>query len=180
VRCVAPHADMAEQQRRLHTGFDSTAPPRLDDGTPAAVTLYGNASISGGALRLTGRHPGQLGAYVLAPRTRGASHFSARLHVLLGSAVGDADSDGEGGEGLSFCYGSLPAAAFGEMGVPEGLCVRLRTGSSLVMEISCNGSVLASRSMREGTFAQRSGSPLRSGAYLPLDVSRVRHGLRYP
>ena len=65
VRCVAPHADMAEQERRLHMGFDSAAPPRLDDGTVAAVTLYGNASISGGALRLTERHPGQLGAYVI-------------------------------------------------------------------------------------------------------------------
>ena len=90
VRCVAPHADLAEQERRLHTGFDSAAPPRLDDGTAAAVTLYGNASISGGALRLTERQPGQLGAYVVAPRTRGARYFSARLHVLLGSAVGDA------------------------------------------------------------------------------------------
>ena len=69
VRCVAPHADLAEQERRLHTGFDSAAPPRLDDGTAAAVTLYGNASISGGALRLTERQPGQLGAYVVAPHT---------------------------------------------------------------------------------------------------------------
>ena len=88
--------------------------------------------------------------------------------------MGDADSDGEGGDGISFCYGALPSAAFGEMGVVEGLCVRLRTAAHLVMEVSCNGSVLASRSMAEGTFAQRSGSPLRSGAYLPLDVSRVR------
>ena len=52
--------------------------------------------------------------------------------------------------------------------------MRLRTASHLVMEISCNGTVLASRAMGAGTLAQRSGSPLRSGAYLPLDVSRVR------
>ena len=56
----------------------------------------------------------------------------------------------------------------------EGLCVRLRTGAHLVLEIACNGSVLAARALGEGSFAQRSGSPLRSGTYLPLDVARVR------
>jgi hypothetical protein len=64
--------------------------------------------------------------------------------------------------------------------VADGLCVRLRTGADLVLEIACNGSVLASRALGEGTFAQRSGSPLRSGTYLPLDVSRVRGGYPYP
>ena len=88
--------------------------------------------------------------------------------------MGDTDSTADGGEGLAFCYGALPTAAFGEMGVAEGLCVRLRTGAHLVLEIACNGTVLASRALGEGTFAQRSGSPLRSGTYLPLDVSRVR------
>ena len=44
-------------------------------------------------------NPNQLGAYALSPRTRAAAHFSARLHVFLGSAVGDTDSTGDGGEG---------------------------------------------------------------------------------
>jgi hypothetical protein len=43
-------------------GFDSAAPPSLDDGTPVAAALYGNATISGGALRLTTRHAGQVRA----------------------------------------------------------------------------------------------------------------------
>ena len=43
-------------------GFDSAAPPSLDDGTAVAAALYGNASISGGALRLTTRHAGQVRA----------------------------------------------------------------------------------------------------------------------
>ena len=170
VRCYVPHGDLTLLERQLQTGFDDPSPPVFDDGVNVSVALYGNATIQGGALRLTEKQIGQVGTYALQPRTRGTPYFSARLSVMLGSQIQHGTA---AGDGLAFCYGHLPDGAWGEQGVADALCVRLRTHTALVLEVTCNATLLASVPMGEGTFAMRSGSPLRSGVFKPLDVARV-------
>ena len=151
VKCVVPHGDDALLSHGWQADFD-------DGRLPARSMLLGDARLAGGSLWLTDDTMDQTGGYLVEPTIRGTRYFSAHLSIRIGPGLG--------ADGLAFCYGELSlTTAFGEMGAHNALCVRLRSHNHLVLEVSCNGTVLGSAKV---------GSALRSGIFVPLSVTRLR------
>ena len=161
VRCYSPPADAAALSSEWLYDFD-------DGVKPPNALLLGDARLVDGSLRLTEPIAGQIGGFVLEPINRGARYFEARFSVLMGGGVG--------GDGMSFCYGELshtPGGVFNEslteMGVQyDGLCVRLRTHTTLGIEITA-----CKRNQCTTLNGVRIGGALRTESFAPVTFSRL-------
>ncbi len=90
---------------------------------PGEANLYGDATWHDRAFWLTHNGQFQEGSVILDDLDPGLPVASFWMDVML--YIGNGDT--MGGDGLSFCFGDLPAAGFGEKGAGSGLCVMLDT-----------------------------------------------------
>ena len=160
VRCVAPGGDTAGLEAEWRADFD-------DQELPPRAVLMGSSVIRGGSVVLTSGRPQQVGSLAIEPTTRAARYFRARFHVHLGTDLGSS--------GVSFCYGELPLnVSFGAEGVPEGLCLRVHTEPTFVLEL-----VSKTSSAVEASVSRPLGFGMRSGSFAAVTVERTaRHGAR--
>ena len=108
--------------------------------------------MSDGSLALTSNEPMQERSIVVNASLLGDRvHFEASFDLFI---AGDKNV----GEGVSVCVGDLPEAPFGELGIGEGLIVRLLTASEK-LEVLYDGEPVLERS-------------------LPLSLVRVAEGVR--
>ena len=85
-----------------------------------------DGAVSDGSLALTSNEPMQERSIVVNASLLGDRvHFEASFDLFI---AGDKNV----GEGVSVCGGDLPEAPFGELGIGEGLIVRLLTASCLL------------------------------------------------
>ena len=105
-----------------------------------------------GSLALTSNEPMQERSIVVNASLLGDRvHFEASFDLFI---AGDKNV----GEGVSVCVGDLPEAPFGELGIGEGLIVRLLTATEK-LEVLYDGEPVLERS-------------------LPLSLVRVSEGVR--
>ena len=127
----------------------------FDSPPVSGVNLFGNAIYDAGAVKLTTTSPGgQQGAMILNDLDAGAAiqRFAATVRFGIGA--------GSGADGMSFAFGDLPSASFGEEGTGNGLILRFDTfggGGDFVNEIEvvyAGAHVAASgvRTIRTGDF----------------------------
>ncbi len=90
---------------------------------PAGATLYGDATWHDRAFWLTHNVQTQQGAVILHDLDPGMWVTSFWMEAML--YIGNGDTTGA--DGLSFCFGDLPEADFGEKGAGTGLRVMLDT-----------------------------------------------------
>jgi len=126
----------------------------------ATAATRGVAVMAGGELHLTAAEGGQSGAFTLhlpAAYVPRSSRFGGgmgpetptHVRVSFDMYVGG----GDGGDGLSFCYGELPAAGpIGEAGVGSGICLTFASTldaagepNSSRVEARYGGTLLATR-----------------------------------
>ena len=101
-----------------------------------AASLFADAEIFAGSLRLTRAIPGQLGGFSFSPprlagdeQGRFPTAFRLSLAIVIGTGFMHEPSVEErtAGEGMSISVGELPDAAAGELGSGNGLRVSLLT-----------------------------------------------------
>jgi hypothetical protein len=124
--------------------------------TPVAgANLFGNASYDSGFLRLTPNSAGQTGSVVFDDLDGGApvQSFTASWRQYIGN--------GGGADGMSFSFGNLADAAFGENGSGDGLIVRFDTfqqdggdyaGGIEILYDSATIATTPARVLRTGSF----------------------------
>ena len=159
--CVSPRADYAGAMASYDwvaagdelVGIEGYIPdPPETRVTAYGLTLLGAAVLKPvayaedhGYVRLVQSAYSGPGAILLPPIPQpyaGASpYFDASFDIRLWGSASH--------HGLSFCYGDLPAQAWGEAGASLGLCVQFSTPTSRVL-VHHRGRLLANTSLPEG------------------------------
>jgi hypothetical protein len=155
--------------------LDSVVPVILQSaGQPATVaysndfrsnvglsSLFGDAVLEGGSVRLTNNVDFQLGSLVIDDLVQGGAvaSFAATFDLQTGPGTGVP------ADGISFNLGALPDAAFGEEGIFQGLTVSFDTTFNgphdpIGIDVLVNGTVVA----RDAT------NPFTNGFFVPVTV----------
>ena len=160
--CRAPssgEAGGAAAQLRLEMGARSASAPLWLPPPPqqAALTLLGASTVERGTLILTtaAQHNRSGSAWIEPAQPHAPlTHFSLHAELVLGG--------GSSADGMSICYGPPTEAPFGEIGVDEGLVLRLRTFTHMRAELVLNGVMLASAQL---------DAALRGRTFIPIAMT---------
>ena len=126
-----------------------------------AASLFGDAALDDGSVRLTNSINGQIGSLVIDNLVPGGAVSSFRASFDLQTGPGSIPP----ADGISFNLGLLPDSAFGEEGIGQGLTISFDTFDNLGpdhigIDVLVDGTVVAANAT----------NPFTNGVFVPVSV----------